>query len=100
MVEPAGVNSSTGIGTITFSVPMSRICFWVRRDPGNISMVTILDVDGNHAENSPITTLVANDWTEVDWTITTGSPALKSILLEVTGGIGMAALDDLGGNAE
>ena len=103
MVEPAGVNirgTHTGTGTITFNVPMSQISFWVRSDPGNISMVTIIDVDGNHAENSPITTVVSAAWTEVDWTITIGSPPLKSILLEVTGGVGMAALDDLGGNSE
>ena len=103
MVEPAGMNirgTHTGTGTITFNVPMSQISFWVRGDPGNISMVTILDVDGNHAENSPITTVVSAAWTEVDWTITIGSPPLKSILLEVTGGVGMAALDDLGGTPE
>ncbi len=103
MVEPAGVNirgTHTGTGTITFDVPMSQISFWVRGDPGNISMVTILDVDGNYAENSPITTVVSDAWTEVDWTITNGSPPLNSILLEVTGGVGMAALDDLSGTSE
>lgn len=102
MVEPAGVNvrgTHTGTGTITFSVPMSRISFWVRGDPGNTSMVTILDVDGNMAENSSITTVVNTGWSEVDFTRTGGSSALKSILVEASG-IGMAALDDLGGTSE
>ena len=102
MVEPAGVNirgTHTGTGTITFSVPMSRISFWVRGDPGNTSMVTILDVDGNMAENSSITAVVNTGWTKVDFTRTVGSRALKSIKVEASG-IGMAALDDLGGNSE
>ncbi len=102
MVEPAGVNirgTHTGTGTITFSVPMSRISFWVRGDPGNTSMVTILDVDGNMAENSSITAVVDTGWTKVDLTRTGGSRALKSIKIEASG-IGMAALDDLGGNSE
>jgi len=102
MVEPAGVNirgTHTGTGTITFSVPMSRISFWVRGDPGNTSMVTILDVDGNMAENSSITAVVNTGWTKVDFTRTGGSRALKSIKVEASG-IGMAALDDLGGNSE
>jgi hypothetical protein len=102
MVEPAGVNirgTHTGTGTITFSVPMSRISFWVRGDPGNTSMVTILDVDGNMAENSSITPVVDTGWTKVDFTRTSGSLALKSIKVEASG-IGMAALDDLGGNSE
>ncbi len=102
MVEPAGVNvrgTHTGTGTITFGVPMSRISFWVRGDPGNTSMVTILDVDGNMAENSSITAVVSTGWSEVDFTRTGGSSALKSILVEASG-IGMAALDDLGGTSE
>jgi hypothetical protein len=62
-------------------------------------MVTILDVDGNMAENSSITPVVDTGWTKVDFTRTSGSLALKSIKVEASG-IGMAALDDLGGNSE
>lgn len=102
MVEPAGDNirgTHPGTGTITFGVPMSRISFWVRGDPGNTSMVTILDIDGNMAENSLMTAVVSAEWTEVDFTMTGGSRALKSILIEASG-VGMAALDDLSGTAE
>ena len=61
-------------------------------------MVTIIDVDGNMAENSAVTAVVSNAWTEVDFTMTAGSPALKSILIDASG-TGMAALDDLGGTS-
>jgi len=102
MVEPAGTNergTHDGSGTITFSVPMSRISFWVRSEFTEVtSTVTLLDVDGNIAENSSVTTVISEDWTQVNFTITDGAAALESVLLEVSG-TGMAALDDLEGTS-
>lgn len=102
MVEPAGTNNRgthSGSGTITFSVPMSRIAFWVRSEfTGVTATVSLLDVDGNFAENAPITIVSSTAWTQVNFTITNGAPALQSVLFEVSG-TGMAAIDDLAGTS-
>ena len=104
MVEPAGTNvrgTHTGSGTITFNVPMSRISFGVRKDPGiTLATVTLLDVDGNIVENHPIITVISTAWTNIDFTITNGAAPLESILFEVFGSDpDMAAIDDLGGTS-
>lgn len=104
MVEPAGTNTRgthNGSGTITFNVPMSRISFGVRKDPGiTLATVTLLDVDCNVAENSPITTAISTAWINIDFTITNGAAPLGSILFDVFGSNpDMAAIDDLGGTS-
>ncbi len=103
MVEPQGTNSRgthTGSATIAFDVPMSRISFFVRSDTTLVvSTATLIDTDGNIAENSPVTNIVSTEWTEVNFTITTGAMPLQGLLIEVMGPGGMAALDDLGGSS-
>lgn len=113
MVEPAGTNSRgthTGSGTISFDTSLSQISFWVRSESGPalgiyggeesvLATVTLLDIDGNVAQDSTTTTIVSQAWTQVDFTISEGARALQTIILEVSGE-GMAALDDLSATAK
>ena len=103
MVEPQSTNSRgthTGSATITFDVPMSRVSFFVRSDTTQVvSTATLIDTDGNIAENSPVTNIVSSGWTEVNFSIVTGVTPLQGVQIDVAGPGGMAALDDLGGSS-
>jgi len=103
VVESAGSNERgdhSGFGIITFNVPMSQLSFWVRSNSAlAVATVTLLDIDGNQVENNA-RILVSNDeWMQIEYTTPNGSPALKSIHLNVTG-VGVAAIDNLYGASE
>ncbi|PCJ31053.1 MAG: hypothetical protein COA99_17520, partial [Moraxellaceae bacterium] len=98
MIEPAGTNgrgTHPGTGTATFDTDIESISLWVIADSNQIT-VTVALLDGNDiaVENFTPFTTVSTTWQQVDFTLTTGSPAIRKVTVEVMG-TGMLAIDDL-----
>jgi len=97
MIDPAGTTSrgtSSGSGTITLPDKVEQIDFYIRTSNSNSTgQVQIIDASDAVIENIT-STIVNGSWLHIDKQIATGSPAIKSIVVNAFGS-NMLAIDDL-----
>jgi len=97
MIDPAGTTSrgtSSGSGTITLPDEVEHIDFYIRTSNSS-STGQVQIIDASDAVIEDITSTIVNgSWLHIEKQITTGSPAIKSILVNAFGS-NMLAIDDL-----
>ncbi len=97
MIDPAGTTSrgtSSGSGTITLPDKVEQIDFYIRTSNSN-STGQVQIIDASDAVIEDITSTIVNgSWLHIDKQIATGSPAIKSIVVNAFGS-NMLAIDDL-----
>lgn len=97
MIDPAGSTNrgiSTGTGSINLPDDVERIDFYIRTSNAN-STGQVQIIDSSDAIIEDITSsIVSNSWLHIEKQITTGSPAIKSVIVNAFGS-DMLAIDDL-----